>query len=80
MRGKFYSSPAEVDAMEAALCAVREASDECADLPMTAAMAKLFGQIEKAITDLHRLNEDRLEPVRPVDDRVAQALGWPERY
>jgi hypothetical protein len=80
MRGKLYSSPAQVDAMEGALCAISDAADEANDLPMTTAMARLFGEIAAAITKLHSLNQDRLEPVRPDDDRAAQALGWPERY
>lgn len=81
MRGKFYCDAAAIDKMEAALCAVQEAIDEhVADLPMTAEMSKMLGDIEARLRQMHRLSEDRHEHVRPTDDRVAQALGWPQRY
>lgn len=80
MRGKFYSDATTVNTMEAAICDIQAAVDEVADLPMTAEMSKLLGQIEATIKQLHKLNEDRIEPQRPADDRAAQAMGWPERY
>ncbi len=78
MRGHFYASVAQIDKMEQMLCDLQEAADNAAELPTTAEMAKLFGDIDAILRKLGQLNQDRAEPKRPADDRAAQALGWPE--